>query len=82
MIPVFSKLIGRTVHHAVLKFSPRRNKLLPQASACPYAPPAACPGRNTRAMQVSDYDIIIHVNLFIARRCCLAGKRQKLLNLR
>jgi len=32
----FSTLISRTVHHAVLKFSPRRNKPLPQPSTCPY----------------------------------------------
>jgi len=32
----FSTLISRVVHHAVLKFSPRRNKLLPQASTRPY----------------------------------------------
>jgi len=32
----FSTLISRIVHHAVLKFSPRRNKLLPQASTRPY----------------------------------------------
>ena len=32
----FSTLINRIVHHAVLKFSPRRNKLPPQASTRPY----------------------------------------------
>jgi len=32
----FSTLISRIVHHDVLKFSPRRNKPLPQASTCPY----------------------------------------------
>jgi len=32
----FSTLISRIVHHAVLKFSPCRNKPLPQASTCPY----------------------------------------------
>jgi len=32
----FSTLINRTVHHAVLKFSPCRNKPLPQAVTCPY----------------------------------------------
>jgi len=31
-----STLISRTVHHAVLKFSPCRNKPLPQATTCPY----------------------------------------------
>jgi len=31
-----STLISRIVHHAVLKFSPCRNKPLPQASTCPY----------------------------------------------
>jgi len=33
---LFSTLISRIVHHALLKFSPYRNKLLPQASTCPY----------------------------------------------
>jgi len=33
----FSTLISRIVHHAVLKFSPRRNKPLPQASTGPHA---------------------------------------------
>jgi len=52
----FSTLICRVVHHAVLKFSPRRNK--PQPSIRPYQiintrdPPVACPRLNTRAMQV------------------------------
>ena len=32
----FSMLISRIVHHAVLKFSPCRSKLLPQASTCLY----------------------------------------------
>jgi len=32
----FSTLISRTAHHAVLKFSPCRNKPLPQASTSPY----------------------------------------------
>ena len=32
----FSTLISRIVHHAVLKFSPCRNKPLPQAATCPY----------------------------------------------
>jgi len=32
----FSTLNSRTVHHAVLKFSPCRNKPLPQASTCPH----------------------------------------------
>jgi len=32
----FSTWISRIVHHAVLKFSPCRNKPLPQTSACPY----------------------------------------------
>jgi len=32
----FSTLISRIVHHSVLKFIPCRNKLLPQASTCPY----------------------------------------------
>jgi len=32
----FSTLFGRTLHHAVLKFSSCRNKPLPQASAHPY----------------------------------------------
>ena len=32
----FSTLISCLVHHAVLKFSPCRNKPLPQASTCPY----------------------------------------------
>jgi len=32
----FSTLISCIVHHAVLKFSPRHNKPLPQASTCPY----------------------------------------------
>ena len=32
----FSTLISRIVHHVVLIFSPCRNKLLPQASTCPY----------------------------------------------
>ena len=33
---LFSTLFGHIVHHAVLKFSPCRNKPLPQNSACPY----------------------------------------------
>jgi len=33
---LFSTLISRTVHHALLKFSPCHNKPLPQASTCPY----------------------------------------------
>ena len=32
----FSTLISRIVHHGVLKFSPYRNKPLPQASTYPY----------------------------------------------
>ena len=32
----FSTLFSHIVHHAVLKFSPCRNKPLPQASTCPY----------------------------------------------
>ena len=32
----FSTLISRIIHYAVLKFSPCRNKPLPQASTCPY----------------------------------------------
>ena len=32
----FLTLICRTIHHAVLKFSPCPNKPLPQASTCPY----------------------------------------------
>ena len=32
----FSTLISRIVHQSVLIFSPCRNKLLPQASTCPY----------------------------------------------
>jgi len=32
----FSTLFGYIVHHAVLKFSPCRNKPLPLASTCPY----------------------------------------------
>ena len=32
----FPTLISRTVHHAVLKFSPCRNKPLPQALTCHY----------------------------------------------
>jgi len=34
----FSTLISRIVHDAALKFSPCRNKLLPQASTCPDCP--------------------------------------------
>jgi len=33
---LFSTLINRIVHHAVLKFSPCHNRPLPQASTCPY----------------------------------------------
>jgi len=40
MLPVFSPLISRIVHHALLKFSPCRNKPLP------------CPRRRTMAMQI------------------------------
>jgi len=32
----FSSSFSRVVHHAVLKFSPCRNKPLPQALTCPY----------------------------------------------
>ena len=34
--PSFSTPFSRRAHHAVLKFSPRRNKPLPQASTRPY----------------------------------------------
>jgi len=40
MLPVFSLLISRIVHHALLKFSPCRNKPLP------------CPRRRTMAVQI------------------------------
>ena len=39
----FSTLISRTLHHAVLKFSPCHNKPLPQASTCHYQyTPSSC----------------------------------------
>ena len=38
----FSTLFGRIVHHAVLKFSPCRNKPLPQASTCQYTRSSYC----------------------------------------
>jgi len=49
----FSTLISCTVHHVVLKFSRRRNKLLSEASTCPYQythSPVACPRHSTGAM--------------------------------
>jgi len=51
----FSTLISRIVHYAVLKFSPCRNKPLPQASTCPhqYTCSWVCPRRSTRAMQTT-----------------------------
>jgi len=50
----FSTSISHIVHHAVLKFSPCRNKPLPQASTCPYQYMRCCsmPRRSTRAMQI------------------------------
>jgi len=46
----FSTLFSHVVHHAVLKFGPRRNKPLPQAST--RAPLVVWPRCSTRAMQV------------------------------
>jgi len=49
----FSTLLSCIVHHAVLKFSPCRKKLLPHASTCPYQymrSSIVCPRCSTRAM--------------------------------
>jgi len=46
----FSTLTSRTLHHAVLKFSPCRNKPLPQASTCARV---ACSRCSTRALQMT-----------------------------
>jgi len=49
----FSALISRIVHHAVLKFSPCRNKLQPlHVHINTRAPPVACPRLSSRAMQI------------------------------
>ena len=62
----FSTLFRRVVHHAVLAFSPCRNKPLPQASTCPTrAPPVACPRKRDKFIhhkQINDVTIKI-INL-------------------
>jgi len=49
----FSPLMNRIIHRDLLKFSPCRNKPLPQLVGIDTrAPPEACPRRGSRVMQI------------------------------